>query len=114
MNARSLLPALAIGLLTARLTAQGAPRPFQATDYYRLTFGCEPRLAPDARRVAVTVTTAVEDNVWFLRTGTTGGEAFQVRGVHALPLFSPDGKSLLYGWRGAEPDSLKQQAWRSR
>src|SRR3989441_4658080 len=39
---------------------------------------------------------------------------FRSRGVHALPLFSPDGKSLLYGWRGAEPDSLKQQAWRSR
>src|SRR2546428_246116 len=166
MNARSLLPALAIGLLTARLTAQGAPRPFQATDYYRLTFVGEPRLAPDARRVAFTVTTVVEDkdrrhseiwmaatdgsappfrytspateasspvwsadgmllafaskregfddDVWFLRTGTPGGEAFQVRGVHALPLFSPDGKSLLYGWRGAEPDSLKQQAWRSR
>src|SRR3989442_9978901 len=61
MNARSLLPALAIGLLTARLTAQGAPRPFQATDYYRLTFVGEPRLAPDARRVAFTVTTVVED-----------------------------------------------------
>src|SRR2546425_10136648 len=39
---------------------------------------------------------------------------FRSRGVQALPLFSPDGKSLLYGWRGAEPDSLKQQAWRSR
>src|SRR2546426_3863553 len=38
-----------------------------------------------------------DDDVWFLRTGTPGGEAFQVRGVHALPLFSPDGKSLLYG-----------------
>src|SRR6266702_4106467 len=166
MNARSLLPALAIGLLTARLTAQGAPRPFQATDYYRLTFVGEPRLAPDARRVAFTVTTAVEDkdrrhteiwmaatdgsappfrytspateasnpvwsadgtllafaskregfddDVWFLRTAAPGGEAFQIRGVHAQPVFSPDGKSLLYGWRGAEPDSLKQQTWRSR
>ena len=162
MNARSLLPALAIGLLAA----QGSPRPFQATDYYRLTFVSEPRLAPDARRVAFTVSTVVEDkdrrhtevwmaatdgsappfrytspaseaaspvwsadgtllafaskregfddDVWFLRTGTPGGEAFQVRGVHALPIFSPDGKSLLYGWRGAEPDSLKQQTWRNR
>src|SRR5438094_253358 len=157
---------LLLQFLAAPLTAQVAPRPFQATDYYRLTFVGEPRLAPDARRVAFTVTTAVEDkdrrhseiwmaatdgsappfrytspateasspvwsadgtllafaskregfddDVWFLRTGTPGGEAFQIRGVHALPLFSPDGKSLLYGWRGAEPDSLKQQAWRSR
>src|SRR5207247_424569 len=157
---------LLLQFLAAPLTAQVAPRPFQATDYYRLTFVGEPRLAPDARRVAFTVTTVVEDkdrrhseiwmaatdgsapafrytspateasspvwsadgtllafaskregfddDVWFLRTGTPGGEAFQIRGVHALPLFSPDGKSLLYGWRGAEPDSLKQQAWRSR
>jgi dipeptidyl aminopeptidase/acylaminoacyl peptidase len=55
-----------------------------------------------------------DDDVWFLRSGAPGGEAFQVRGVHALPLFSPDGKTLLYGWRGAEPDTLKQQTWRNR
>ncbi len=160
---------VAIVVMTARppdrLTAQ-APRPFQATDYYRLTFVSEPRLAPDGRRVAFTVTAVVEDkdrrhseiwmaatdgsappfrytspaaeasspvwapdgsllafaskregfddDVWFLRTAAPGGEAFQIRGVHAQPVFSPDGKSLLYGWRGAEPDSLKQQTWRSR
>ncbi len=160
---------IAIVVVTARppdrLTAQ-APRPFQATDYYRLAFVSEPRLAPDGRRVAFTVTTVVEekdrrhseiwmaatdgsappfrytspaaeasspvwapdgsllafaskregfdDDVWFLRTAAPGGEAFQIRGVHAQPVFSPDGKSLLYGWRGAEPDSLKQQTWRSR
>jgi dipeptidyl aminopeptidase/acylaminoacyl peptidase len=55
-----------------------------------------------------------DDDVWFLRTGAPGGEAFQIRGVHALPRFSPDGKTLLYGWRGAEPDSVKQQPWRNR
>src|SRR5216117_192464 len=157
---------LLLQFLAAPLTAQVAPRPFQATDYYQLTFVADPQLSPDGRRVAFTVTTVVEDkdrrhseiwmaatdgsappfrytspateasspvwsadgmllafaskregfddDVWFLRTGTPGGEAFQIRGVHALPLFSPDGKSLLYGWRGAEPDSLKQQTWRSR
>src|SRR5213594_5221385 len=52
---------LLLQFLAAPLTAQVAPRPFQATDYYRLTFVGEPRLAPDARRVAFTVTTAVED-----------------------------------------------------
>jgi len=55
-----------------------------------------------------------EDDVWFLRTGAPGGEAFQVTGVHAVPLFSRDGQWLLYGWRGAEPDSLKKEPWRTR
>jgi len=171
------LPLVAIGLLAGlpvRLraqvsplgTAQTSPHPFQATDYYRLTSVGEPRPAPDGRRIAVVVTTVVEDkdrrhseiwmaaadgsspalrytspasdasnpvwspdgsllaftskregfddDVWFLRTWAPGGEAFQVRGVHALPVFSGDGKWLLYSWRGPEPDSVKKDSWRSR
>src|SRR5439155_15196 len=42
-----------------RLTAQ--TRPFQATDYYRMTFVGDPVLSPDGRRAAFTVTTVVED-----------------------------------------------------
>ncbi len=168
MNARW-LSLVAIGLLAGlpfRLTAQTAPHPFQATDYYKLTSVGEPRPAPDGRRIAVVVTTVVEDkdrrhseiwmaaadgsspafrytspaseasnpvwspdgsllaftskregfddDVWFLRTRAPGGEAFQVRGVHALPVFSGDGKWLLYSWRGPEPDSMKKDSWRSR
>ena len=168
MNARW-LSLVAIGLLAGlpfRLTAQTAPHPFQATDYYKLTSVGEPRPAPDGRRIAVVVTTVVEDkdrrhseiwmaaadgsspafrytspaseasnpvwspdgsllaftskregfddDVWFLRTWAPGGEAFQVRGVHALPVFSGDGKWLLYSWRGPEPDSMKKDSWRSR
>jgi len=168
MNA-SWLSLVAIGLLAGlpfRLTAQTAPHPFQATDYYKLTSVGEPRPAPDGRRIAVVVTTVVEDkdrrhseiwmaaadgsspafrytspaseasnpvwspdgsllaftskregfddDVWFLRTSAPGGEAFQVRGVHALPVFSGDGKWLLYSWRGPEPDSMKKDSWRSR
>src|SRR3989442_15965134 len=105
MNARSLLPALEIGLLTARLTAKGAPRPFQATDYYRLTFVGEPRLPPDPRRVAFTVTTAVEDKdrrpseVWM---AATDGSAPPFRYTHpateaASPERSADGTLLAFG-----------------
>src|SRR2546426_979550 len=178
MKARWLPLLVATGLLAAsaadRLRAQASPsgsaqtspRPFQATDYYKLTSVGEPRPAPDGRRIAVVVTTVVEDkdrrhseiwmatadgsspafrytspaseasnpvwspdgsllaftskregfddDVWFLRTWAPGGEAFQVRGVHALPVFSGDGKWLLYSWRGPEPDSVKKDSWRSR
>jgi dipeptidyl aminopeptidase/acylaminoacyl peptidase len=148
---------------TVRLSAQ---RPWQSTDYYRLTVVSDPALAPDGKRVAFVVTTVVEDkdrrhneiwmanadgsaapfrytspsteatnptwspdgsllafssrregsddDVWFLRTSAPGGEAFQIKGVHAMPVFSRDGRQLLYSWRGEEPDSLKKEPWRTR
>ncbi len=156
---------LSLALLPVSVRAQQA-RPWQATDYYRLTFVADPQLSPDGRRVAFTVTTVVEDkdkrhseiwmvaadgsapayrytspsteassptwspdgsllafssrregsddDVWFLRTGTPGGEGYQIKGVHAAPTFSRDGQWLLYGWRGADPDSAKKEPWRTR
>jgi dipeptidyl aminopeptidase/acylaminoacyl peptidase len=158
--------ALALAPLPASAQAPAARRPWQATDYYKLTFVADPRLEPNGRRVAFTVTTVVEDkdkrhseiwivpadassgalrytspgteasnpawspdgallaftsrregsedDVWFLRTGAPGGEAFQITGVKASPLFSPDGQWLLFTWRGKEPDSLKTEPWRNR
>src|SRR5262245_43011539 len=155
---------LSIGPTVQRSNAQ--TRPWQATDYYRLTVVSNPMLSPDGRRTAFVVTTVVEDkdrrhneiwvaltdgsgkpfrytspsteasnpswspdgsllaftskregsddDVWFLRTAAPGGEAFQIKGVHALPEFSRDGKWLLYEWRGEEPDSMKKEAWRTR
>jgi dipeptidyl aminopeptidase/acylaminoacyl peptidase len=149
---------------TVRLSAQA--RPWQSTDYYRLTGVSSPELSPDARRVAFVVTTVVEDkdrrhneiwmapadgstpafpytspsteasnpnwspdgsllafsskrdgsddDIWFLRTAAPGGEAFQIKGVHAMPVFSANGQWLAYTWRGEEPDSLKKETWRTR
>ena len=149
---------------SSRLVSQS--RPWQATDYYKLTAVAAPQLSPDGRRVAFTVTTVVEDkdkrhteiwlaaadgssrpfrftnpateaaspvwspdgsllafssrreggedDIWFLRTTSPGGEAFQIPGVHAAPRFSPDGRWVLYRWQGKEPDSLKNQTWRNR
>jgi dipeptidyl aminopeptidase/acylaminoacyl peptidase len=156
---------LVLGLSPVAASGQ-QPRPWQSTDYYRLTVVSDPKLSPDGRRVAFVVTTVVEDkdrrhneiwmaatdgsaapfrytspsteasnpnwsrdgsllafssrregsddDVWFLRTTAPGGEAFQIKGVHAMPTFSPDGKWLLYAWRGEEPDSLKKETWRTR
>jgi dipeptidyl aminopeptidase/acylaminoacyl peptidase len=156
---------LALVALPVSLHAQQL-RPWQATDYYKLTFLADPQMSPDGRRVAITVTTVVEDkdkrhseiwmaaadgsapayrytspsteassptwspdgsllafssrregsedDVWFLRTGAPGGEAFQIKGVHGTPMFSRDGQWLLYGWRGADPDSAKKEPWRTR
>jgi dipeptidyl aminopeptidase/acylaminoacyl peptidase len=157
--------AAALGLLPAVVQGQ-QPRPWQSTDYYRLTAVSNPSLSPDGRRVAFVVTTVVEDkdrrhnevwlaaadgsapafrytspateasnptwspdgsllafsskregsddDIWFLRTTAPGGEAFQINGVHATPVFSADGKSIVYAWRGEEPDSLKKESWRTR
>jgi dipeptidyl aminopeptidase/acylaminoacyl peptidase len=165
MHLRDTLATTVLLLSPAVLLGQQA-RPWQATDYYQLTFVADPQLSPDGRRVAFTVTTVVEDkdrrhseiwmaatdgstapfrytsstteasnpawspdgsllaftsrregaedDVWFLRTGAPGGEAYQIKGVKAMPRFSRDGQWLLFSWRGAEPDSLKQQTWRTR
>jgi dipeptidyl aminopeptidase/acylaminoacyl peptidase len=162
----AVLAALATLLVLPTPGASQERRPWRATDYYRLVSVSDPRLEPSGRRIAVTVTTVVEDkdkrhraiwmvaadgstepfrytspstdasnpvwspdgsllaftsrregsddDVWFLRTGAPGGEAFQIPGVKATPAFSPDGQSLLFTWRGAESDSVKDQPWRRR
>ena len=55
-----------------------------------------------------------DDDIWFLRTAAPGGEAFQIKGVHAMPVFSRDGQWLAYSWRGDEPDIIKKETWRTR
>jgi dipeptidyl aminopeptidase/acylaminoacyl peptidase len=156
--------AIVVLLIPTALAAQ--QRPWQSSDYYRLTGVSSPELSPDARRVAFVVTTVVEDkdrrhneiwmapadgsapafrytspsteasnpnwspdgsllafsskrdgsddDIWFLRTAAPGGEAFQIKGVHAMPVFSANGQWLAYTWRGEESDSLKKETWRTR
>jgi dipeptidyl aminopeptidase/acylaminoacyl peptidase len=165
MRAPTIVSILVLGLSPPVLSGQQA-RPWQPTDYYKLTVVSDPKLSPDGRRVSFVVTTVVEekdrrhneiwmapidgsapafrytspateatnpnwspdgsllafsskregsdDDVWFLRTTAPGGEAFQIKGVHAMPAFSRDGKWLLYAWRGEESDSLKKETWRTR
>src|SRR2546426_11411862 len=99
---------------TVRLSAQA--RPWQSTDYYRLTVVSSPALSPDARRVAFVVTTVVEDKdrrhneIWMAPADGSGGAG----GAGGGPAFRyPSPPTEAPNPKGA-PDGPLHAFWRTR
>jgi Tol biopolymer transport system component len=95
------------------LAAQSA-RPWQSTDYYRLTGVSDPKVSPDGRRVAFVVTTVVEDkdrrhNEIWMAPADGSAPAFRYTSPSteaSSPNWSPDGTLLSFSSRrdGGEDD----------
>ena len=100
-------------LAAAPLSAQSA-RPWQSTDYYRLTGVSDPKVSPDGRRVAFVVTTVVEDkdrrhNEIWMAPADGSAPAFRYTSPSteaSSPNWSPDGTLLSFSSRreGGEDD----------
>src|SRR5438128_1927667 len=112
MSSRETPIRLAASLLLAAapacLLSQTPARPWQPTDYYKLVFVGNPRLSPDGRRVALPVTTVVEDKdrrhteIWMVSAdGSTSPSSLPIRYTSpateaAAPVWSPDGSLLAF------------------
>lgn len=107
---------LALGLvLLAQPLAAQSPRPWRATDYYKLASVGAPAMAPQGRYVAYTVTTVVEDKdrrhseIW-LAPVEGSGKPFRLTNPTteaSAPVWSPDGALLAFtSRREGAPDNV--------
>jgi Tol biopolymer transport system component len=65
----------------------------------------QPRLSPDGRRLAVTVS-ADRDDVWLYDLTRQTWSRFTSQGNNSFPLWSPDGRKLIYVSDKAGPDNM--------
>jgi dipeptidyl aminopeptidase/acylaminoacyl peptidase len=114
----AVLCGLAVSGSTAAGTATGtARRPLQIDDAFRLLAVDDPRLSPDGRWIAYTVTTSsLEDDdsktqVWMV-PASSAGEAIPLTNPErssSSPRWSPDGRYLAF--LAAAGDAQKTQVW---
>ena len=83
----------------------GAPRPWQATDYYRLVALADPAMAPSGAMVAVTVTSVVEardrrhSEIWLVDAFDAAPNPRRLTKPSieaAAPIWSPDGRYIAF------------------
>ncbi len=79
------------------------PRAMQLADWYRVVSVSTPAMSPDGKRVAMTVTRAVEgsnsrhNEVWVVNTAGGAPQRWTAPGTESSnPRWSPDGKYLLF------------------
>lgn len=97
----------------------GAAAPYRLTR--PTTEAADPVWSPDGALLAFgsrrdTAQGSGDDDtqIWFLRMGAQGGEAFQVPGVNGAPVWSPDGRWIAYLWGGPQADSVmsdRRRGW---
>ncbi len=100
---RRLATALLLAATPAVAQRAAAPRPFQLSDWYRLTTLSSPAMSPAGDRVAVTVTTVREaenkrhSEVWVVPTAGGEPQRFTSPSTESsAPRWSPDGKYLFF------------------
>ncbi|HLE72398.1 MAG TPA: S9 family peptidase [Vicinamibacteria bacterium] len=73
-----------------------------------------PRFSPDGKWLTFRSTRVSEtSSVWFFRTDGFG-EAFQVKGIEEVPVFSPDGKYMAYTRKTPSPDPRPEPSAREK